>query len=117
MCPIDTYLRTEAVAHSANLLHAESLARVLDGRLHNGVDVAGLVLGEPRGEIDVARLHSLDTDLVTLEQIRDESEVTIVGELVGQELGVREKTEDIGQKDDGLLGGLVVLGRDDVGVD
>ena len=75
------------------------------------------MLGEPRGEIDVARLHSLDTDLVTLEQIRDESEVSIVGELVGQELGVGEKTEDIGQKDDGLLGGLVVLGRDDVGVD
>lgn len=112
-----TYLSTEAVPNSANLLHAQSLTDVLDRSLDDGVDVGGLVLGEPRGEINVAGVHVGDADLVTLEQIRDDGQVAALGELIGEQLGVGEDAEDVGEEDDGLLGGLVVLGVGDVGVD
>lgn len=75
------------------------------------------MLGQPAGDVDLARVHVGNANIVTLEKIRDHGEVAIVGELVSEELGVAEDTEDIGQEDNGLLGGLVVLGVDDIGVD
>ena len=75
------------------------------------------MVGKPCGEISLAGFHIADLDLVALEKIRDDSQVAIVGELVGEELGVAEDAEDVGQEDNGLVGVLVVLGGDDVGVD
>lgn len=72
---------------------------------------------EPCGEIGLAGLHVADLDLVALEKIRDDGQVAIVGELVGEQLGVAEDTEDVGQEDNGLIGVLVVFGGRDVGVD
>lgn len=112
-----TYLATEAVANSADLLHAESLTDILDGGLNDGLDVGGLVLGKPRGQVSLAGFHVADLDLVALEKIRDDSQVAIVGELVGEKLGIGEDTEDIGQEDNSLVGVLVILGGSDVGVD
>lgn len=112
-----TYLGTEAVANRTDLLHTESLARVLDGGFHDGVHVTGLVIGEPRGEVGLAGFHGFDADLVTLKQVWDEGKVAIVGELVGEELGIGVEAEDIGQEDNGLLGSLVVLGESDIGID
>lgn len=101
-------LATEAVADSTDLLDAESLTHVLDGLLDDGVDVGGLVVGQPGGQIGLAGLHGGDGDLVTLEQVGDDSQVAIGGELVGEELGVGENAEDIGQEEDGLVGALVL---------
>jgi hypothetical protein len=112
-----TYLTAEAVADSGNLLHTESLTDVLNSRLHNGAHCTRLVLGQPGGEVDLARVHVGNANLVTLEKIRDHGEVAIVGELVSEELGVVEDTEDIGQEDNGLLGVLIVLGVDNIGID
>ena len=114
---IETYLRTEAVTHSTDLLHAQSLTDILDGSLHDGVDVGRLVLGQPGAQVDLAGIHVGSADLVTLEQVRDDRQVAALGELIGEELGVGEDAEDVGQEDDGLLRGLVVLGVGDVGVD
>lgn len=114
---ISTYLTAEAVANSADLLNAESLTGILNSRLNDGLNVGGLVVGKPCTQISLARLHVAETDLVALEKIRDDSQVTIVGELVGEELGVDVDAEDIGQEDNGLLGGLVILRVGDVGVD
>jgi hypothetical protein len=112
-----TYLSTEAVTNSADLLHAQGVTDVLDRSLDDGVDVGGLVLGQPSGEIGLAGFHVGDANLVTLEQIRDDGQVAALGELIGEELGVGEDAEDVGEEDNGLLGGLVVLGVGDVGVD
>ena len=109
-------LGAEAVADSTDLLDAESLTHVLDGLLDDGVDVGGLVVGQPGGQIGLAGLHGGDGDLVALEQVGDDSQVAIGGELVGEELGVGENAEDVGQEEDGLVGALV-LGVGDVGVD
>lgn len=109
-------LATEAVTDGSDLLHAQVLAHVLDGLFDDRIHVAGLVLGEPRGEVDLARVHVANGDLVTLEQIGDNGQEAIVGELVGQELGVGEDAEDVGQEENGLVGALV-LGVRDVGVD
>jgi hypothetical protein len=79
-----THLGTEAVTHSANLLHAQSLPDILDRRLNDGINIAGLVLGQPRTQIDLARLHVRDADLVTLEQVRDDRQVAALGELIGE---------------------------------
>ena len=57
------------------------------------------------------------SDGIALEQVGDDSQVAIVGELIGEKLAVVVDTEDIGEEDNGLLRGLVVLGVDDVSVD
>lgn len=51
-----------------------------------------------------------------MENIRDESQVTIVGELVGEKLGVDEDAEDIGQEDNSLFR-VLILRVGDIGVD
>jgi hypothetical protein len=112
----DDVLSAEAVADSSDLLDAEGLAHVLDGLLDDRVHIGGLVLGQPGWQVSLAGLHGLDGDLVALEQIRDDGQVAIVGELVGEKLGVGEDAEDVGQEEDSLLGALV-LGIGDVGVD
>jgi len=112
----DDVLGTEAVADSTDLLDTESLAQVLDGLVDDGLDIVGLVLGQPGGQVGLARLHDLEGDLVTLEQVRDDGQVAIVGELVGKQLGVGVDAEDVGQEEDGLFGALV-LGVGDVAVD
>lgn len=108
-------LSTEAVADGGDLLHVKSLTHVLDGLFDDGVNVAGLVLGEPSGEVGLARFHIRDGDLVTLEQIGDNGQEAIVGKLVSQELGVGEDSEDVGKEEDSLVSALV-LGVGDVGV-
>lgn len=112
-----SHLGTEAVTHSANLLHAQSLPDILNRSLDDGVNITGLVLGEPSTQIGFARLHVRDAELVTLEQVRDDRQVSALGELISEKLGVGVDAEDIGHEDDGLFGGLVVLGVGDVGVD
>lgn len=109
-------LATEAVADSSNLLNTEGLAHVLDALLDNRVHMASLVVGKPSGKISLAGFHVAHGDLVTLEQIRDNGQVAIVGELVGQKLGVGEDAEDIGQEEDGLVGALIFR-VGDVGLD
>lgn len=112
----DNVLSAEAVADSTNLLDAEGLTHVLDGLLDDGVHVGGLVLGQPGGQVSLAGLHGFDGDLVALEQIREDGQVAIGGELVGEKLGVGEDAEDVGQEKDSLVDALV-LGVGDVGVD
>lgn len=112
----DDVLGTEAVADSTDLLDTESLAQVLDGLVDDGLDIVGLVLGQPGGQVGLTRLHGLEGDLVTLEQVGDDGQVAIVGELVGKQLGVGVDAEDVGQEEDGLFGALV-LGIGDVAVD
>lgn len=75
------------------------------------------MLGEPCRQVDLARFHGFDIDRVALENIRDDSQVAIVGVLVGEELGVGVDSEDIGHEDNGLLGGLAALGVGDIGID
>jgi hypothetical protein len=113
----ETYLSTEAVPNSTNALHTQSLTDILNRSLNNGINIRGLVLRQPGGQISLARFHIRDADLVTREQVRDDGQVSTLGELIGEELGVGEDAEDVGQEDDGLFGGLVVLGVSDVGVD
>lgn len=112
-----TYLAAEAVPNSADLLHAESLANILDCRLNDRFDISDLVPGEPGGQVDLASFEIANADLVALEKIREDGQVAIVGELVSEKLGVGKDAEDVGQEDNGLVGVLVVLGGGDVGVD
>lgn len=113
---IATYLSTKAVPNSSNALYTQVLFHMLDGSLDNGVHDLSLVLWEPGGEIDLARLQGAEVDLVAVEQVGHDNQVSVRGELVGEELPVDIEAEDIGQKHDSLFGGLVVLGVDDVGV-
>jgi hypothetical protein len=109
-------LAAEAVTSGGDLLDAEGFAHILDGLLDDGVDVVGLVVGQPGGQIGLAGLHVGKRDLVTLEQVRNDGQVAIGGELVGEKLGIGENAEDVGQEEDGLVGALV-LGVGDIGVD
>jgi len=108
---------TEAVANTSHTLNTQFLSEVLDRALNNGVDTTGLVVGEPLGEVDLAGLHVADLDGVAVEEVGEDGQVAIVGELVGKELAVDEETEDIGEDDDGLVRILVVLRVGDIGVD
>lgn len=109
-----TYLATEAVSNTANPLNTQLLPQVLDGRLDDRVDMGGLVLREPSLKVDLAGLEVLDLDRIALEEIRDDSQVALGGELVRDELAVGVDAEDIAQDEDGLLGVLVVLGVGEV---
>lgn len=71
----------------------------------------------PIGQADLASLHIADLNGITVEQVRENCQVAIVGVLVGEQLAVDEEAEDVGKDDDGFLGGLVVLRAGDVGVD
>jgi hypothetical protein len=79
-----TYLRAEAVTNSTNTLHAQSLTDILNRSLNDGINIGGLVLRQPRGQIGLARLHIRDADLVTREQVRDDGQVSTLGELIGE---------------------------------
>lgn len=114
---VPTYLGTEAVTDSADALNAQVSLDVLDGRLDNGVDVGGLVVREPSANVELAGLHGDGVDGVAAEQVGEDTQVSVVGELIGEELSIVEETEDVAQEEDSLLGGPVVLGVDNVGVD
>lgn len=90
---------------------------MLDCRLDNGLDARGLVVGDPLGEVNLAGLHVADVDGVAAEEVGQDSQVAIVGELVGEQLAVDEEAEDVGEDNDGLFGSLVVLGVGEVGID
>jgi hypothetical protein len=104
------YLATEAVTDTSDSLDSQLLSEVLDCRLDNRVDVGGLVLREPGGKISLAGFHVTELDSVLLEEIGNDSEVSIASKFVGKQLGVNIDTENVAQNEDGLLGGLVVLG-------
>jgi len=110
-------LAAKAVANTSNTLNTQFLSEVLDGALDNGVDTTGLVVGNPLGEVDLAGFHVANLDGVAVEEVGDDGQVAIVGELVSKELAVDEETVDVGEDDDGLVGVLVVFGVGDVGVD
>lgn len=114
---VGTYAGTEAVANSGDSLHAEGLAHVLNGLGHNGVDDVGLVSSEPLHNVDVAIVQVIGTDLSTVEQIREDGQVAIVGELIDEKLVVGEEAEDVGQVKNGCVGLLAVLGGTNVGLD
>lgn len=77
-----------------------------------------LVILKPRGKIDLAALLVSHLDRVTPEIVREDSQVSIFGELVGQELAVCVDSEDVGEEDDGFSGGRGFggLGGGDVGI-
>lgn len=77
--------------------------------------MVGLVVGEPAGQVNLSALHSSDVDGVTGEEVRDDSEVAILGKLVSNELAVGVDAEDVGQDQDGLVG--LLLGLGEVGLD
>lgn len=72
------------------------------------------MVGDPSGEVGLSRLHIGELDGVAAEEVRDHGEVAIIGVFVGEELGVDVDSEDVAEDDNGLLGGLVALGVDDV---
>lgn len=109
-----THLSTETVPDTSNALDTKVLADVFDGSLNNGVNSGRLVVGDPGREIGLSRLHIGELDGVAAEEVRDHGEVTIIGVFVGEELGVDVDSEDVAEDDNGLLGGLVALGVDDV---
>jgi hypothetical protein len=74
------------------------------------------VAPDPGGQIGLAGLHVAQLDGVALKQVGDDGQVAIVGELVGEELAVVVDADDVGEEDDCLFGGLIVLGIDDVSV-
>jgi hypothetical protein len=112
-----THFAAEAVADTSDALGTQFLTNILDGGLDDGVDLGRLVLGEPVGQIGLSGLHVGNADGVAAEEVGENTEVAIGGELIGEQLSVDVHAEDVAQDDDGLFGGLVVLGVDDVGVD
>lgn len=75
------------------------------------------MLWQPRTQIGLAGFHVRDADLVALEQVRHDGQVAAVGEIVGEQLGIGEDAEDVGEEEDGFFGGFVVLWVGEVGVD
>ena len=114
-------LAAKAVSDGTDLLRALLLhvrQRLLDDR----VDLVGQVALALRAALlqpshDVEVLGAVELDGVALEEIGHDDEVAVGGELVGDELGVDELMADHVGKDDDGGGGVLGLGKGDVGGD
>lgn len=104
------YLSTEAVTDASDSLDSQVLSEVLDCRLDNRVDGGGLMLRKPCGKISLSGFHVTELDSVLVEEIWNNSEVSIGSEFVGKQLGVDIDTENVAQYNNGLLGAPVILG-------
>lgn len=103
-------LSTEAVTDTSDSLDSQVLSEVLDCRLDNRVDGGGLMLRKPCGKISLSGFHVTELDSVLVEEIGNNSEVSIGSEFVGKQLGVDIDTENVAQYNNGLLGAPVILG-------
>ena len=109
------YLCTEAVAQGSQLRNTILLLHRLSRRLDNGVDSIGRVrvvparaLVVPLHEVEAGRLVA-HRQRVAVEQVDDEREVAVGGELVRHQLAVLPDADDVRQVEDagagaGLLG-------------
>lgn len=115
-----TYLGAKAVTGGAQLLDTLLLLEVLDGLLDDGVDmlfgvgvVAGAALGEPGHEVKVG--GAVEVERVPVEDVDDEGQVAVGGELVGHQLAVLPDADDVGDvQDAGILVRLLALGHGQV---
>lgn len=103
-----TYLGAEAVARGANpggaLLRLEPLQSLGD----DGVDSLGSVrvlavraLLQPLHDVDLARREPVLWELVAVEEVGNDAEVSVGSVLVGNQLAVGPDAEDVGKVEDG----------------
>jgi len=112
-----SHLGTEAVAQAAELLDAVVVLERLDGGQDDGVDVflgvgvvAGSALGQPAHKVK-AVTDGVEGEGVAVEDVDDEGDVAVGGELIGHQLAVLPDANDIGdvEQADALV--LLVGGR------
>lgn len=75
------------------------------------------MLGQPVGKINVARMHVRDTKLVASEEVGHDNQVSLISEIISEQLGIGINAKGVCQEDDGFLRGLIVLWVYNVGVD
>lgn len=90
---------------------------MLDHTLDDRINVFGLMVLEPALQVEARLAETRQFQGVTAEVVRDEAEEAIVREVVGDQLAVGEDAKHVGQDHDGLGGGLVAFGVDDIGID
>lgn len=105
----------KTVADPADTLDAKLLAHLANNVVDDGLDVLGQMVLEPVHDLEA--LGSIQRDRVALEQVGHDDEVAMLGELVGQKLGVDELVADyVGEDEDGmfrrLVGGIRDVCRD-----
>lgn len=103
------YLATEAVSSRANLLNTQVLPQVFDGSLDDRVNLVGAMLGKPFLNVDLSGLESVEGQLVTVEEVRNDGQIAVRGEVISEQLAVVVETEDVGDDDDRLVRRLVAL--------
>ena len=74
------------------------------------------MLGQPAGKVDVARMHTRGTKLATLEEVGHDNQVSLISEIISEQLGIGVNAKDVGQEDDNFVRGLIVLRVYNVGV-
>lgn len=132
----DDVLGTEAVADTTKALDAQLALELLDDGVDDGVDLRHAVATEPLHELEAG--GHVDRHGIAVEEVGNDGEVAVGGELVGEAVGVRRQdgvfslvadqgrglqldvdelmAEDVGKDQDGVLGALV-LGVGKVGAD
>lgn len=127
-------LGTEAVADATDALCAQLALELLDDRVDNGVELLGLVVLQPAGEVKA--LRDVDRNGVAVEEVGHNDEVAIGGVLIGDagdqllamgfrcwmmqlraaaalQLGVDElMAENVSEDHDSVFGALVLRVRD-----
>ena len=109
----DDILRPETVAHTPQSLDSQIPSHLLYHGIRHRVDTLRLVTFQPFHQIEACRLI-LQQHRVAMEQIRHDDQVSVRGELVGDQLGVDDAVaEDVGKEEDGVVG-VFVLGVGEV---
>ena len=101
-CILDTNLSTKTITRTSNLLGSQ-LLDIVECRLNHGFDLRRLMILQPRGQVHIP---SMDKG-VTAEVIRENGQVAVCGEVVGEELAVVVDPKDVGEEEDGSLGAFV----------
>lgn len=96
----------KTVVNAADALDAELVAHLANNVFDDGLDMLGQMVLEPVHDLEA--LGPIQRDGVSLEQVGHDDEVAMLGELVGQKLGVDELVADhVGEDQDGMLRQLV----------
>lgn len=109
------YLGSEAVSHSSNPLHAQSL-HVLDTSLDNGVDIRHsmrvLAVRAPvQPGHQVEAFWPVEWHRIAVERVNHNSRVATLGKLVGHQLAVLPDANDIGDVENSVARLGLALGR------
>lgn len=82
---------------------------MFDRSLDDRVNLVSAMLAKPLLNVDLSGLESVEGQLIAVKEVRNDGQVPVGGEVIGEQLAVVVETKDVGDDEDRLVRRLVVL--------